>query len=72
MLFGANHVGDLQVMIIDCSGKVVETRTIRTLYDVVLLLGPGKLQIPSNEIVKSAVALTWHLSVERRRSDLRS
>lgn len=61
MLFGANHVGDLHVMIIDCTGEVVETSAVRTLYYVVLFLRPGKLQIAANEIVKPAVALAWHL-----------
>ena len=61
MLFGADHVRDLHVVIVDHAGQVVQARAVGPLDDVVLLAGPIELDLAADQVVDDQLALAGHL-----------
>ena len=51
MLLGADHVRDLEILVIDHVRQVIEARAVGALDDVILLAGPIELHFPANQIV---------------------
>ena len=61
MLLGPDHVGDLEVVVVDDTRQVVEAGAVGPLDDVVLLALPGKLHPAADGIVDDKRPLPWHL-----------
>ena len=71
MLYGTHHMGNSEVVVIDNAGQMVQTCSIGTLDDVVLFLSPIECHIPTNHIMKRALAFAGHLQSDCRNSPLR-
>jgi hypothetical protein len=50
VLLGADHVGDLEILIVDHVGQVIDERPVGTLDDHVGLPGPLELDVAANQI----------------------
>ena len=61
MLLGADHVRDLEVVVVDHVGQVIEARAVGPLDDVVLLAGPIELDPAADQVVEHERALAGHL-----------
>ena len=61
MLDRADHVRDLEVVIVDGARQVIEARAVGALHDVVLLVGPIERDVAAHEVVEAALALARHL-----------
>src|SRR6187549_366450 len=64
MLDRANHVRDLEVVIVDGARQVIEARAVGALHDVVLLVGPIERDVAADEVVKPALAVARHLEAD--------
>ena len=56
-----DHVGDLEVVVVDHAGQVIQARPVRPLDHVVLFAGPGELDVAADLIVEAALAFARHL-----------
>src|SRR5262249_39078249 len=70
MLLGPNDVRDPHITVIDDVGKVVQTRAIRALDDMVLLMNPFDDHVTANMILEIACAFARHLKPDNPRSPL--
>ena len=61
MLLGADDVGDLEIVVVDHVGQVVEARAVGPLDDVVLLAGPVELDPAADQVVEHQRAFGGHL-----------
>jgi hypothetical protein len=57
----ADHVRDSEVVVVDGARKVIETRAVGALHDVVLLVGPIERDVAANEVVEAALTFARHL-----------
>ena len=64
MLDRANHVRDLEVVIVDGARQVIQARAVGALHDVVLLVGPIERDVAADEVVKPALAVARHLEAD--------
>ena len=71
MLLGADDVRDLEIVIVDHVGQVVEARAVGPLDDVVLLAGPIELDPAADQVVEHERALAAASSAARRPAGLR-
>ncbi len=71
MLDRANHVRDLEVVIVDCAREMIEARAVRALHDVVLLVGPIERDVAADQVVEAALTLARHLESHHALAPLR-
>jgi hypothetical protein len=60
MFLGPDDVGNRHVVIIHGACQVVQTGTVGTLDDVILLLGPIELHLSTDEVSKPAASFSGH------------
>ena len=61
-----DHMGNLEIMIVDGAGQMVETRTVGALHDMVLFQRPLELDVAPHQIANPADPLAGHLQTHRR------
>ena len=66
VLLGANHVRDLQLVIVDHVGQVIKARAVGALHDVILLAGPIELDPAAHHVVQDERPLLRHLQPHDR------
>ena len=64
-------VRDLEIVVVDHVGQVIEARAVGPLDDVVLLAGPVELDPAADQVVEDERALAWAFSAARRPAGLR-
>ena len=68
MFFGADDVGDLEIVVVHHVGQVIEAGAVGPLDDVVLLAGPIDLDAAADQVVDHHRALAGHLQPHHRPS----
>ena len=61
MLLRPDHVGDLEVVVVDDACQMVEAGAVGPLDDMILLALPGKLHPAADGIVDDKRPFPWHL-----------
>ena len=70
VLFGADHVADLEIVVVHHVGQVVEARAVGPLDDVVLLAGPIELDPAADQIIADSSVPSWASSAAPRPAGL--